>query len=438
MIKNLFGYPLIAALTLYFGILNKRKWLLFACFAEVAVFLVQIIALFYQKRNLKIETVLPEAILMEEEKAKAEISLENFGLLPVRRICFFIQYQYLSGKKKRKKDLTVWGNADRESTQRYEIAAGPFPGGQFLFEIKYAEIYDYFGIFSMKIKMKKRRNITVLPEFTDMEVPLLQREVPAENEIDVEKRGQEPGELYDIREYQAGDSLKQIYWKRSAAREELLYRENGALMGVKAVLFFRLPQNTEGMEFHDQLKLAGSFLHSLLECGYIHFFVWGHRESPVLTRRMIRSQEDIWEALAELISGSSQEAFPDGKTWPKKGYGRKKNVGDGRGQRKNGMEADHGESQEGMGQTKAEKRKWHRIGLGRNRREDCRQEEIRWAEEMKHRYEMQFVGEVCPEAFFVLGQKAFGKKKRFHGTGTKTSALLMHETEILHEYGKRG
>jgi hypothetical protein len=381
MIKNLLGYPLIVAITFYLGILNKREWLLFACFAEIFVFFVQIIMLFYQKQNLNIETMLPETVLMEGEKAKAELSLKNYGILPVRRICFFVRYQYLSGKKKQKKEFTVWGNADREDTQSYEISAGPFPDGQFLFEIRYAEIYDYFGIFSFKIKLKKKRKITILPEFMEMEVPFLQREVPAENEIDTEKPGQEPGELYDIREYQAGDSLKQIYWKRSAARDELLYRENGALMGVKAVLFFPLPQNTEGMEFHYQIKLAGSFLYSLQECGYLHFFVWEHRESPVLTRKFIRTQEDILTALTELINGVSEENVTD--------------------------------------------RKKLRLWKEHRGKENYRREEISRIEEMKYRYEMQFTGEICPEAFFVFGKKeAFGKK----------GALLFHETEMIRKY----
>jgi hypothetical protein len=429
MIKNLFGYPLIFAITLYLGILNKREWLLFVCFAEAIMFLIQVMALFYQKRNLKIEITLPETVLMEEEKARAEFSLENFGVLPVRRICFFVQYQYLSGKKKQKKELTVWGNADREDTQSYELLAGPFPGGQFLFEVSHAEIYDYFGIFSLKIKIRKKRKIIILPEFTDMEIPPLQREVPAENEIDVEKRGQEAGELYDIREYQAGDSLKQIYWKRSAAREELLYRENGALMGVRAVLFFKLPQDMDGSEFHDQIKLAGSFLYSMSERGYLHFFVWENRESPVLTRKLIRTQEDIFAALTEFINGISEENSAGGKKrrfWS--GYGKKENIYGKREKGKKYMEQDERKRKESTGKKNAEKRmlkKEEDMNGQMGKRKKYRQEEIRRIEEMKYRYERQFVGEECPEAFFVLVRKeAFGKKE----------TLLFHETEIMQGY----
>ncbi len=37
--------------------------------------------------------------------------------------------------------------------------------------------------------------------------------------------GDDPGETYDIREYQPGDSIRQIHWKLSGKLDDIMIRE---------------------------------------------------------------------------------------------------------------------------------------------------------------------------------------------------------------------
>lgn len=414
MIRNLFGYPVILVVTVYLGLLNGKSWLILLFFAELFLFIIQMIAVMYQKMHLYFRVTLPQTVLSGSEFAFTEIFLKNMGLLPMQRVKIQAEYQYLIGNRKRtgkkaREKVAIWGKLDSEDTQSYEMQSGPFPSGQFLISVLYIKIYDYLGMFSVKIKVKESQVITVLPNFVVMPLVLSGREIPIDSESDSAKKGQDPTELYDIREYQAGDSLKRIYWKRSAGKEILLYRENAAQKGVAAVLFFQLQEQKqqEIILFHYKIKIAGSFMFSLLQRGYLHFLVWENIEEGGLKRRLIEKEQDIYEVIMELLSSMTKEETK------KKGNNRKEQK-EGKEKRKKR------EKKEKRKERKREERKKE------ERKSQENQEGSNWQDWMRFQYQMQFEGEPCPESFFLLTRK---NKKG-------TTLILEQETEILVEFLK--
>lgn len=413
MLKNLFSYPLILVITVYLGILNRKSWVILLFFAEFLLFLMQIITAVYQKINLFLEVTMPQPIVSAEEPAVMEVALNNVGRLPIQKLEFRTEYQCLTGSVKTKKwhrakeKINVWGRVDSEDTQSYEILSGPFPSGQFLISIPYARLYDYLGIFSIKIKIQKSQTVMVLPHFTIMPIVLLGKEIPIDSESDSTKKGQDPTEIYDIREYQAGDSLRQIYWKRSAGREALLYRENAAQKGVAAVLFFQLPKQKEAILFHYGLKIAGSFMFSLLQRNQLHFIVWQDPEEERLERRLIENEQRLYEVIMELLLTS------DKKIEKKKKKERKK---------------DKRELKKDKKKNKKRDKKKEKKNSRRKRKENNTNatDKIQWQESMRVQYQMQFAGEACPEAFFLVNRTFDGKN----------ILRLEQETELLIEFLK--
>lgn len=387
MVKNLLGYPVILLVTLYLGILNRLSYVLLLFFAEFFLFFLQILSVFYQKRSLAAAVEMPMAVVLEEEPARIRIVLKNAGHLPIQRAEIRTEYRCLTGKLamggKRKKKLRLWGSVDRWDTQSYEVLVGPFPGGQFRLSVLDIRIYDYFGIFSLKLRVKKSKKITVLSSFLPLSVNVSGR---GEMEDVLHQNGQEGTEFYDIREYQAGDNPRHIYWKRSAGREPLLYREATCQESAGAVVFLQLPK-TEGLRLYYLLKLAGSLMYGLLEAGCVHFFVW-EREG-MLERRWIRSQQELYEAAMELLEMG---------IWLETGKKKRK---------------------------KAEKRTGQRKGKF--------QERMEWQEEIRFWYMQQFPGEELPESFFVLCQKTCEASKRER---TVPALILMQEDSIRKEFLK--
>lgn len=408
MVRNLIGYPVILAVTLYIGILNRQSWMVALFFAELILFLAEAAAVCYQKSKLLVKFTMPEPVLSGNEYAVTEIFFHNTGRLPIQRIKIRMEYQCLSGGMRKgmdRKRIRVWGNVESEDTQSYGIQAGPFLGGQFLLAIPDIRIYDYFGIFSVKIKIRKKQSIMVIPDFVVMPLLLSRKRVLLGGESDDSRRGQDATELYDIREYQAGDSLRQIYWKRSAGREMILYRESAAQKGAGAVLFLQLPEKMKGILFYYQIKIAGSLMCSLLEAGCEHFLVWENVGEGSLERRTIQKEQDIYDVLSELMENMavvSRDRHKKKKT--------KRKLCQRWKQMLSGLWCDIKNGRKG---GKA----------GKNPNEEM----VLWQEQMKEQYQTRFVGEKLPEAFFLLSRKPDSRR---------SSLVLQQETEVIAEFLK--
>lgn len=371
-------YLLIWLITLYVGILNRRSWPITLFFAEIILFFFEAAAVFYQKTHLISKIELPETAVNEQEPVRAKISFKNIGYIPIQRIKIQAEYRHISigKKKKNRKKITLWGTVDSYDTQSYQILANSLPCGRFLFSIPYIRIYDYFGIFSLKVNIGKSNIITVLPSFVDMPVLLTNSYTLSETELDETKKGQDATGIYDIREYQPGDNLRQIYWKRSANRQEFLYREPAAQKGIKAVLFWKIPEDFNELLFQYQLKIAGSCSYSFLREGFLHFLVWENPIDKILERRLIETEQDIYETIIELL--------------------------------------------ENISILSVKKKKKKKI-----KKKDAQEKNL-WEEEIKYQYLTQFSSETCPEAFFLSHSLS----------SSRYTIILKRETEIIGEFLK--
>ncbi len=87
---------------------------------------------------------------------------------------------------------------------------------------KYAKIYDMTGIFFIPIKLDCNINCYVMPKTKKPSV------LPDSSKISI--LGYKPknggfSDYYELRQYQSGDSLKNIHWKLSSKYDDLIVRE---------------------------------------------------------------------------------------------------------------------------------------------------------------------------------------------------------------------
>lgn len=86
-----------------------------------------------------------------------------------------------------------------------------------------AKVYDYLGLFAVKVRKTGSRTFLVMPETAKMEVPPdLSRQLARSWKP---KPGGGYAENHEMRLYHPGDNLNQIHWKLSAKVGELMLRE---------------------------------------------------------------------------------------------------------------------------------------------------------------------------------------------------------------------
>ncbi len=174
-------------------------------------------------------------------------------------------------------------------------------------------LYDMLGIFHRKIRLREKRTIGIMPPFELMplEITRRTREFPADaDEYSTEKKGDDPSEIYQIREYRPPDSMHSIHWKLSAKEDRLMVKENGFPMGCVVLLWIRLPfGDTDSEAFGRLLERAASLSMTLLEEKCIHMAAWFEEKSARVVKWKVNNAEAVYEWIWRLLS---TEPFRDG------------------------------------------------------------------------------------------------------------------------------
>lgn len=179
--------------------------------------------------------------------------------------------------------------------------------GALTIRIEKLYILDYFHLF--RTKMKKFNNeieILILPEKLDF---ALQETAPPVFSVESDqyaqdRAGDDPSEIFNIREYHEGDAVSRIHWKLSSKSDQLFIREFGFPI-EKQILFVveYLPEVFSDTEEKMQkiqafLTLVYSFAIVLTKENYISGMAW-HDENK-LVYQSLRGKEQIPEIFREL------------------------------------------------------------------------------------------------------------------------------------------
>ena len=90
--------------------------------------------------------------------------------------------------------------------------------------------------------------VGILPEchLIPVEITRKTREFIAESDEYFDREnGDDPSEVYQIREYRDMDSLRDVHWKMSAKAEELLVKEHGKPKGCVVLIWLNLKADTK-------------------------------------------------------------------------------------------------------------------------------------------------------------------------------------------------
>lgn len=132
------------------------------------------------------------------------------------------------------------------------------------------------------------------------------------------KPGSDPSETFAIREYRAGDRVKQIHWKLTEKLDDLVVREYG--LPIQNTVLIALETGLGDGEEADPecmnalASAAASLSQALAENGVTHSFAGYDHRGAVLTCSEITNEDDLQESLPDIFSsvpGRDKLTVPD-------------------------------------------------------------------------------------------------------------------------------
>jgi len=324
--KNFFIYLLIIGFTLYGMIMYNQPSLLIVFIFELLMLLISLFLMVYLRFKISSEITLTKKQSKKGEPVSIEIHVKNSSFLPVPRLKLILHYQYGFSEKNHK--IVIPGCIDHKSEAELQCQILPEYSGCLTISHTVVKVFDYLNIFHFTNKVHKAFKIAVLPELytADITISSNTRNPDADSDIySKDKSGDDPSEIFKIREYAAGDKLQNIHWKLTARKGVAMVKEFSQPIGYNVVFLLDIRKeflsDLSGSRTECLWEITYSIANTLVELECYFYLSWIDGRGKGIIRRAIESIEGLYETMEELIcmdicsyDGSIDEIYKD--TYP--------------------------------------------------------------------------------------------------------------------------
>ena len=242
-------------------------------------------------------------------RASVTLSLENRNrILPITKGIAKVRYENkFSGERGR---IKVHFSVDAGRKRDRRIVIPMDNCGNLAIKVEKVKIFDYLSIFAWTVgKNYPTQHILVVPPTKEF---YLGRD-KWYNETDEDsdrfspyKRGDDPSEVFDIRDFTDGDKIQRIHWKLSSKTGSLMVKD-GSLPLTKALhIFIDLCVPGEGEEFHNNGNLLVQGIYSIslymIDHAIPQHFIWFNKEADMVEERLVEHEEELLWMLQDMLS----------------------------------------------------------------------------------------------------------------------------------------
>lgn len=270
----------------------------------------------WQRSRVRMEIGAKYQIAQKGEPFFVQIRVENRSHLPIYRGEIRIRYRNTVAEKWKKETLTFY--AEQEENMVQLERRSPY-SASLEFVIEKACIYDMLGLFCARIWKKKTSaqrhiEVKVLPQLHELlDDPLRPNPsvmIEGERYSDV-LGGDDPAQVFDIREYMDGDRLNRIHWKMTVKKDELMVKEFGLPIDSSVLILIDLgkwKKESERLVMQDALlEIALSLSAKLLQKKQIHYLAWNEEAQGGVCRQQIEEEEDFYLAAGMLLEHRAEK-----------------------------------------------------------------------------------------------------------------------------------
>lgn len=202
---------------------------------------------------------------------------------------------------------SVPGRADRNVT----LLAQDIETGKIDVALSKVRVTDLLGLVSFRVCDPIKGAFLVPPIVIPTHINAAEvRETGGESEKYSEQSpGPDVSELFGIREYVPGDSLRAVHWKLSSKMDRLYVREFGKQLNYSAVLLVELAEAPPAC-LEACAVYAANISRGLLDAGICHTLAWYDAGMDAFVSANVMGYEDLDLAVLRLIMSSPHEG-PD-------------------------------------------------------------------------------------------------------------------------------
>jgi uncharacterized protein (DUF58 family) len=306
MLRNKVAYFLFVVGMGVYAVLYNRFFMGVIFIVSILLPFVLLFILILASLRIQTEFDTSSIITHKGESLHITINLANKSIFPISHMN--IKLLYFNEYTEERKKANIQVILDGHSTQKVSCQISSKYCGNLKIKLVNIKIYDYFHLWSIKKKLNQTTNILVTPEIYELpkDIIILNSQMMAETDkFSEHKPGDDPSELFGIREYREGDKLNRLHRKLSYKQDQLIIKEFSDPINESIIVLFDWFCGEKGekrLEYVDNfLGFIVSFSYFLLQTNHNHQMGWIDNEDFI--NLTIKNNEDTYLAMETLLKG---------------------------------------------------------------------------------------------------------------------------------------
>lgn len=262
-------------------------------------------------RRVEVKVSAVPALTQKGEDIEIKFEAYNRSDIPITHleICYTYCNEISNRRKKDKLILSV----DKNSSSYAVLNLKSEHCGNIKISVYRIKCYDILSLGYVSRKCPDWLMVSVMPTLHPIAGDIIRK--TADMEMDDEsvhyleyKPGNDPSEIFGVRDYKEGDRPNQIHWKLSRKNQKLIMKEYSQPLRDKALFFMDFKGEEEGekklLQLDSYIEAAMSVSEGILKKGHQHRLVWYDWVEKQYVEKDIIDNNSSNEAQTALLSAS--------------------------------------------------------------------------------------------------------------------------------------
>lgn len=260
---------------------------------------------FITKKKTSIEFALKDDIVPKNQSFPVQLCVTNRSIFPVGKAEARIEYYNLFSNQTSSFDLFI--PIQPRNSQKVTFQLSSKYSGIVKIKNIYLSIYDPLRIFRFKVGKNVSTEVAVMPETQEINgtVNYTDRVNEDSTMYSENQPGDDPSEVFDLRDYIPGDKLNRIHWKLSSKKDDFIVKDYSLPIDVPSTMFLNLKSYEDSEytlpQFDTLIETFLSLSQFMLENERMHTIVYFSGKYQRFMEKVISNSDELAEITKEII-----------------------------------------------------------------------------------------------------------------------------------------
>lgn len=313
-------YALWLFISVFLFILDDNVWTLIVMVCSVVLPAVSVLAAYLASRKVSIN-ISCKGVTVKNAVIQGEAKIRNGSALPIIKLHLDVYFFNVHNGEREK--LHIGTSLGRNENKTVNFGYSSACSGKITATAEDISVLDFLGIagFGIPESNLSTDGLIIEPDICDCGLIVTEVASPlSDSEVySTKKSGNDPGEIFAIREYVPGDSIKNIHWKLSQKVSNLMVKELGLPTGNDTLILFdtmfRTPSDRPSKANIDAMTdTAASIMQSLVMGEYSFIFACPVRNKDGIFPASVAVEDEVTNNFAINTMLSSGFIYVSGDT----------------------------------------------------------------------------------------------------------------------------